>query len=216
MTQHGIVPYQLQIMQKRLTSAFKVSDYDRIMRVSAEMGHYVADACVPLHTTENYNGQLTNQVGIHAFWESRIPELFAEAEFDMVVGTATYIDKPVDYFWNLVLSSHKEVEKVLSLEKELSQTFPSDQQFCYADRNNVNTRTQCSDYARAYHLAMDKMVEDRFRVAIKAVGDAWYTAWVDAGQPDAPANKALNKRTKEDDDLDNAYNSKKGQGREHE
>jgi hypothetical protein len=87
-TPHGIVPYQLQIMQKRLTSAFKEGDYDRIMRVSAEMGHYVADACVPLHTTENYNGQLTNQVGIHAFWESRIPELFAIDEFDMVVGTA--------------------------------------------------------------------------------------------------------------------------------
>jgi len=216
LTPHGIVPYQLQIMQKRLTSAFKEADYDRIMRISAEMGHYVADACVPLHTTENYNGQLTNQVGIHAFWESRIPELFAIDEFDMVVGTATYIDKPVDYFWDLVLSSHKEVENVLRLEKELSLTYPSDQQFCYEDRNHVNTRTQCSGYARAYHVAMDKMVEDRFRVAIKAVGDAWYTAWVDAGQPDAPVNKALSKRTKEDDDLDNAYNSKKGQGREHE
>lgn len=215
-TPHGIVPYQLQIMQKRLTSAFKEGDYDRIMRVSAEMGHYVADACVPLHTTENYNGQLTNQVGIHAFWESRIPELFAIDEFDMVVGTATYIDKPVDYFWNLVLSSHKEVEKVLSLEKELSQTFPSDQQFCYEDRNNINLRTQCADYARAYHLAMDKMVEDRFRVAVKAVGDVWYTAWVDAGQPNAPVNKALNKRTKDDEELDSAYKSSKGQGREHE
>ncbi len=33
---------------------------------------------------------------------------------------------------------------------------------------------------------MDKMVEDRFRVAVKAVGDAWYTAWIDAGQPVPP------------------------------
>jgi hypothetical protein len=155
-------------------------------------------------------------VGIHAFWESRIPELFAVNEFDMVVGTATYIDQPVEYFWNLVLTSHKEVENVLKLEKELSITYPSDQQFCYEDRNHQNIRTQCASYAKAYHLSMDKMVEDRFRVAVKAVGDAWYTAWIDAGQPDAPVNKALSKRTKDDEDLDAAFNSRKGKGREHE
>ncbi len=68
------------------------------MRISAEFGHYIADACVPLHTTSNYNGQLTDQVGIHAFWESRIPELFAVEEFDMIVGTASYIDDPAYLF----------------------------------------------------------------------------------------------------------------------
>ena len=133
-SEHGIVPYHLQVMQRRLTNAFKSQDLESILRISAEFGHYIADACVPLHTTSNYNGQLTNQVGIHAFWESRIPELFAIDEFDMVVGTATYIDDPVTYFWGLVLDSHKEVDRVLSLEKELSKTYPSDQQYCMEDR----------------------------------------------------------------------------------
>jgi len=214
-TEHGIVPYHLQVMQRRLTNAFKNDDLESILRISAELGHYVADACVPLHTTSNYNGQLTNQVGIHAFWESRIPELFAIEAFDMVVGTATYIENPVSYFWGLVLDSHKEVDRVLGSEKELSLTYPTDKQYCFEDRLNQNIRTQCTDYARAYHLAMDKMVEDRFRVAVKAVGDAWYTAWVDAGQPTPPVHKTINKRTAEDDELDKAA---KGQakGREHE
>jgi hypothetical protein len=216
LTPHGIVPYHLQIMLSRLTNAFKAGDYPKIMRLSAEMGHYVADACVPLHTTENYNGQLTDQVGIHAFWESRIPELFAINDFDMVVGTATYIDHPVDYFWNLVFTSHKEVNRVLGIEKELSQSYPGDQQYCYEDRNNVNIRTQCADFAKAYHLAMDKMVEDRFRVAVKAVGDVWYTAWIDAGQPDTPANKILSRHTKEDETLDAAQRAGHKFGREHE
>lgn len=216
LSSHGIVPYHLQSMQRRLTNAFREGDYDRIMRLSAEMGHYVADACVPLHTTSNYNGQQTDQVGIHAFWESRIPELFAIDEFDMVVGTATYIDDPVDYFWNLVLGSHKEVDRVLNIEKELSHTYPSDQQFCFEDRLYQNIRTQCEGYTRAYHVAMDKMVEDRMRVAIKAVGDAWYTAWVDAGQPAAPETKIVDKQNKDDDELEAAYKVGKGQGREHE
>ncbi len=216
LSEHGIVPYHLQAMQRRLTNAFKNQDLDQVLRLSAEMGHYVADACVPLHTTSNYNGQLTNQVGIHAFWESRIPELFAVDEFDMVVGGATYIEDPTTYFWNLVFGSHKEVGRVLSLEKELSETYPSDKQFCYEDRLNQNIRTQCSDYARAYNDAMNNMVEDRFRVAVKAVGDAWYTAWIDAGQPAPPSNKILNPRSPEDEELARAVLSGKSLGREHD
>ncbi|MBL0103970.1 MAG: hypothetical protein IPP51_09590 [Bacteroidetes bacterium] len=44
-----------------------------ILYYSANIGHYVADAHVPLHCTENYNGQMTGQSGIHGFWESRLP-----------------------------------------------------------------------------------------------------------------------------------------------
>lgn len=213
---HGIVPYHLQVMQRRLTQAFKAQDLERVMRVSAEFGHYIADACVPLHTTSNYNGQLTDQVGIHAFWESRIPELFAMEDFDMIVGTAQYIDDPVTYFWNLVIGSHKEVDRVLGLEKELSQTFPSDQQYCFEDRQHQNVLTQCSAYAQAYNLAMNNMVEDRFRIAVKAVGDAWYTAWIDAGQPVPPPHKMLAQRSAADEELNKAVQSGKVLGRAHE
>jgi hypothetical protein len=31
------------------------------------------------------------------------------------------------------------------------------------------------------------MIEQRMRGAIKMIGDFWYTAWVDAGQPDLKA-----------------------------
>lgn len=216
LSEHGILPYHLQSMQRRLTNAFKANDFESIIRVSAEIGHYIGDACVPLHTTSNYNGQLTNQVGIHAFWESRIPELFALEEFDMVVGTAAYIDDPATYFWNLVLDSHKEVGRVLALEKELSITYPRDQQFCFEDRLNQTVKTQCAAYAQAYHLAMDKMVEDRFRVAVKALGDAWYTAWIDAGQPTPPEKNLVSLKNNEDEELDKAFRSGKAKGREHE
>jgi hypothetical protein len=63
---------------------------------------------------------------------------------------------------------------------------------------------------------MDKMVEDRFRVAVKALGDAWYTAWVDAGQPAPPAARQVSKRSKEDDELEQAVQTGRARGREHE
>ena len=36
---HGIVPWHIDVMVKRLTSAFRANDYDRILRTSADLGH---------------------------------------------------------------------------------------------------------------------------------------------------------------------------------
>lgn len=183
-TKYGIVPYYLPVIQNQLTEAFLEKNISRILRLSAEIGHYIGDAHVPLHTTENYNGQLTNQVGIHAFWESRIPELFADKEYDYFVGKAEYISEPKPYFWDIVLESHLLVDSVLLIEKELSETFPGDKQYCYEERLGRTIRTQCRDYAAAYQKRMGGMVEERMQKTILSVGSCWYTAWVDAGQPD--------------------------------
>lgn len=183
-SQHGILPYYLPQHQRRLTEAFRKRDSRAILRLAAEIGHYIGDAHVPLHTTTNYNGQLTNQVGIHGFWESRIPELFADTEYDYLVGKAEYIRDPKAYYWKIVLDSHLLVDSVLSIEKRLSQNIPQDELFCFDERLGVTIRTQCREYARAYQDAMQGMVEDRMRATILAVGSVWLTAWVDAGQPD--------------------------------
>lgn len=181
---HGILPFHLVDMQHRLTEAFVSEDLEKILRLSADMGHYIGDAHVPLHTTKNYNGQLTNQVGIHAFWESRIPELFAEEEYDFFVGKATYISDPVEYYWKIILASNSYVDSVLLIEKTLSEEFGSDRKYCFDERLDQTIRTECTDYARAYQTRLAGQVEDRMRKAIHAIGSAWYTAWIDAGQPD--------------------------------
>src|SRR5690606_36611644 len=116
---------------------------------------------VPLHTTKNYNGQLTGQLSIHAFWESRIPELFADAQYDYFVGKAQYIENPDEFFWNIVLSSNALVDSVLLIEKDLSKSFAEDQQFCFDLRGDITIRTQCRAYAEAYHNRMKGMLESR-------------------------------------------------------
>jgi hypothetical protein len=65
---HGIVPWHILKVKYWLTQAMKDHDYKQILKLSADIGHYIADAHVPLHTTENYSGQLTNQHGIHGLW----------------------------------------------------------------------------------------------------------------------------------------------------
>ena len=183
-SQYGILPFHLEIYQSRLTKAFEEQNWPLVLRLSTELGHYLSDAHVPLHTTENYNGQLTGQDGIHAFWESRIPELFAASSYDFFVGRAKYIEDTKAYFWDVVLESHTHVDEVLSKELELRSTFAKDRQYCYEERGARTTRLECQEYAGAYQDAMEGMVEDRMRKSIQGVGSCWYTAWVDAGRPD--------------------------------
>jgi hypothetical protein len=183
LSEHGILPWNLQRMQRGLTDAFRRRDSRAILRHCADMGHYIGDAHVPLHTSSNYNGQKTNQHGIHGFWESRIPELFADDSYDYFVGKPEYFENSTDFYWNVVLASNSMVDSVLNIERFLKNTFPSDRQMCPDLRLGISVLAQCREYAQAYQIAMNGMVERRLRAAIHAVGSAWYTAWVDAGQP---------------------------------
>jgi hypothetical protein len=180
---YGTVPWRIQQMMYWLTDAFKAKDKNKILRLSAEIGHYIADSNVPLHTTENYNGQLTNQVGIHGFWESRIPELFGE-DYDYFIGKAEFIQKPLDRIWKTVMESHKALDTVLSFEKTLSTTFDSDRKFAFETRGQTVVKTYSKEYTKAYSDRMDGMVERRMRSSIKMVADVWFTCWVNAGSPD--------------------------------
>lgn len=214
---YGILPYNLVRVQEQLTQAFRSGNTSAILRISTEMGHYIGDGHVPLHTTENYNGEMTNQRGIHAFWESRIPELFADEQYNPFVGPAEYIADPVTFYWEVVLASHRLVGEVLAIEKELSLTFPQDRQYCFEERLGRTARVECTEYARAYQERMRGMVEERWRSSIHTIGSAWYTAWVDAGQPDL--NRLEAGLTPDETEylklLEEAYQQGEAKGRSH-
>ncbi|MBL7942443.1 MAG: zinc dependent phospholipase C family protein [Flavobacteriales bacterium] len=181
--EHGIVPWHVNLMTLRLTKAFREENVAQILRLSAELGHYVGDAHVPLHTTSNYNGQQTGQRGIHGFWESRLPELYHE-EYDFFVGKAQYIDSPLNYIWDRVEESYAAVDTVLGFEADLNSRFPADAKYAYETRGAANMKVYSEPYSRKYTEMLDGQVERRMRSAVISIGSLWYTAWVDAGQPD--------------------------------
>ena len=199
---YGIVPWHINVMYYRLKDAFMLKDPSRILHVSADLGHYIADAHVPLHTTENYNGQLTGQDGIHGFWESRLPELFAK-NYDFFTGKAEYVEHPQLAAWRAVESSNLHLDSVLVLEKRLTEKF-GEKKFSFETKGKQTIKVYSVEFSTAYHDALSGMVEQRMRHAIKMVGDFWYTAWVDAGQPDlkrlidyVPTEQELMQRKKE-------------------
>lgn len=180
---HGLVPWQIQLSKYQLTEAFKARDVRRILRLAADLGHYIADANVPLHTTRNYNGQLTGQEGIHGFWESRLPELYSP-QYDFFTGSAEYVVSPQKRAWRAVFNAHTALDSVLVFEKELTRQLGETRKYGFDERNGLNVKVVSETFSRKYHEQLHGQVERQMRASVKMVGDFWYTCWVDAGQPD--------------------------------
>ncbi len=184
--EYGVLPWHIDIMVRRLTRAFVNNDMDNILLLSAHLGHYVADACTPLHTTLHYNGRTPEQRGIHAFWESRLPELFAH-EYNFFTGRAQYVGDPLEKAWELVKISHHKVDTIYQVFDSLLVFFPEDKVYAHEMRGQSMGRVYSRTFSAAFHDALNGMVERQMRLAVKTVGDLWFTAWVNAGQPDLQA-----------------------------
>ena len=215
---YGIVPWHIVVMKMKLTKAFERKNVDLILKYSADIGHYIGDAHVPLHTTENYNGQMTGQRGIHGFWESRIPESNAD-DYDYFVGKAKYEKDILDFSWRAVKESNQAVDSVLRIEKELTAEWDPDKKYSYEQRGATTAKVYSKEFSDEYNYRLNGMVERRMRQAIVGVGSIWYTCWVDAGQPDL--NNLMNVKPSqalldEQKELDKLYRSAPHiHGREH-
>jgi hypothetical protein len=184
---HGVLPWNLMLTLGSLRNAFLVGDPERILKVSADLGHYVGDAHVPLHTTSNYDGQQTGQHGLHGFWESRLPELYF-GDYDFLIGKAEYVEDPRARIWSLIMQSHTMVDSVLDLERKLYAVM-GEAKFGFESRSGMTVKAVTPEYSRKYHVMLNGMVERQMRRSVKCVADLWYTAWVDGGQPDMDSVK---------------------------
>lgn len=180
LNKYGTLPYEVIYWENKLTDAFKKKDLKMILRASATIGHYVADAHVPLHTTTNYDGQLTNQKGIHRLWETAIPEAFGN-NYKHINGGAVYLKDPAAAIWNILKETYPLAQTVLADEKEVSKHFTDAEKYSHsADSKKKYTPA----YITTYNNALNGMVEKQLRSSAIDVASFWYTAWVNAGQPD--------------------------------
>lgn len=181
---HGIAPWWIQVMMARLTRAFQEKNQPAIIRLSAEIGHYIADIHVPLHASSNHNGQLTGQHGIHGFWESRIPELLADKQWDFFLQKAEYIKDPLSFCWERILESGAASDTVLKFEKKLNTRFRADQKYAFEERNQLLIKQYSTAYSLQYDRILCGMIERRMQQSIYAVASFWLSAWINAGQPE--------------------------------
>ena len=184
---NGVLPWYIQEIMTKLTKAMKDKRKTEILFLAADLAHYIGDANMPLHTSANHDGQLTNQKGIHSMWESRIPEMFGK-DYNFYTGEAKYIDNVEKATWDMVKDSHSQAAVLLQVDKKLRDSFAPGNIFEKDEKGNVaknkfNDMIYSKEYVTQFHTALNGMVEKQMRKAIVSTANFWYTAWVNAGKP---------------------------------
>ena len=126
-------------------------------------GTLLAYGIVPWHIQTVYN---------------RLVKAFEEKDIDYILKNSA-----LDVAWKAVEGSFNALDSVLLFDKELSQEFEQDKQYSYEKRGSKTIKVKSAEFSAAYHTKLDGMVERRLRLSVIAIGNLWYSAWVDAGQP---------------------------------
>ena len=142
---------------------------------------------MPLHTASNHDGQLTNQKGVHALWESMLPQTFGE-EYNLRTEPAKYVSDIPAETWKIIAQSHSLVDTLLAIDKSVRSHFTKDNMYKKGNDGKTvmfyNSPVFSDEYAKEFHTALGGMVEKQMRLSIYDVACYWYTAWVNGGSPD--------------------------------
>ena len=180
---YGYVPYVIIDLKNKLTNAFVQGNKDSILFYAADIGHYIGDANVPLHTSLNYDGQLTNQKGLHSLWESMIPEIEIEQYNLYSNHKATYLEKPEASIWQSIQRANALLPDLFAKEIEVSKKFSETEKYRIQMRRGKEVKYYTTAFAKAYNIALGNTINEQLIHSANLIADIWFTSWVDAGKP---------------------------------
>lgn len=184
--ENGLVPWRIAAFADSLAIAFQEQNREKIIYFAANLGHYVADANVPLHATENYDGQLTGQKGLHARWESVYPQRFMlprEAEY-LKNGSIYIIENATMEAFKWSLESFLLSQQVLAIDKQIQSELSEDDLYEKTTDGSQKTRREFSrQYYEKLKDKLNQMVEKRFELSVVRVASIWYFSWLKANKP---------------------------------
>ncbi len=168
-TSKGTLPWSTLETLNKLTEAFKEKNRDRILIYAADLGHYVADGHQPMHTTENYNGQLTDQKGVHFRYEVTMVDKHIDT-LEQIIDSSNvnYIESPLKMIFKYI-SNANTVNDVLLQGDKLA--------------HKESSSTENDDYYRIFWFRTAYVTKMQFKTAEEDLASLLYTAWVNAGKP---------------------------------
>jgi hypothetical protein len=163
----GILPWAIVRWEDSLRRAFQQGNWNMAMQLSADLGHYVGDAHQPLHCTENYDGDMTNQSGVHSRYETTLVGQYQNS-IVYTNDSASYVGNISNYVFDFIYLSNKDVDTVL-----------------YGDSvaHAVAGSTKGTVYLQKFWDICGNQIIQLMKNASKSTADLIYTAWIDAGSP---------------------------------
>jgi hypothetical protein len=170
-TAKGRLPWKIDEVYRALVQAYRDRDTPRVLAQAATLCHLIADAHVPLHATDNYDGQLTGQRGIHSRFEAFLFERYRD-QWTIAPKPISPIRNPRDFIFDVVLQGTQLAPPILK-----------------ADLDAIGSRDEYDDaYYAAFFKANRAVVERRLNESIAASAAMIAGAWEAAGKPAVPVN----------------------------
>lgn len=172
----GRLPWRVEEIYGRIVRAFKDvgnprTPYaaDNVRFFSAVLAHYVEDAHVPFHAVVNYDGQSTNQRGIHARFETELVMRNLRT-WKLSPVSIRPIANPKDDIFARLVEGHGLVPTILD-----------------ADRRAIAGRELYDDgYYKIFLGGVRPIVERRLSEAASTLASMIVAAWTEAGKPPLP------------------------------
>jgi hypothetical protein len=166
---NGLLPWQVGVYSEKLTEAMKMGHWDEAKIDAAILAFYVGETDDPFHTTDNYDGKLSGQIGIDERFGSTLVDRFSSF-FPIRPNDSSFISDPTDHAFESCLASHSVIENVLLADRDARLGQPS-----YTDEY----------YDRFYNLSAAILIR-QLSSAATDTGSYWLTAWINAGKPQLP------------------------------
>lgn len=164
----GILPWSTKIMYDSLKLAFQQHNWHAAMLHASDLGHYVGDGHMPLHITKNFDGQNTNQSGIHSRYESDFVYNYVNYLHVYSGDTVHLINNVQQYIFSYLYTNYNYIDSVLGADT-------------YAEGIAGNT-TSNQYYQQFFTKAKDFTIL-LWHNASHSLAELIYTAWVEAGSP---------------------------------
>lgn len=166
-TKRGLATWRIADYTQLLSEAMKSGDAEKIVQTAGALAHYIEDIHMPLHVVKNYNGQLTNQHGVHQRFEDDMVDAFAE-QIRLTPEKASEIGDPLEYAFDIVLDSYVYADNLL-----------------HADRKaKLGEDAYGTSYLEKLFQLSGWIAAQRMSDAATATASYWYTAWLRAGEPE--------------------------------
>ena len=167
---NGTLPWVTDSTYHVLVKEFKAKEWSKVLLTAADLGHYVGDGHMPLHLTLNYDGQLTEQKGIHSRYESKMFGLYT----DSIIVKRSRLHKVKDvsrYVFDYMYINYQYKDSLLNAD-----------QFAYEKASQQYNDIYYQTLWQKTKGFSNKMIEG----SSKSLAELIRQAWIEAGRPKIP------------------------------
>jgi hypothetical protein len=182
---NGLLPWRIAEVMDSLGEAISNQSNEKMLRYFSWIAHYVEDAHQPLHVAENYDGQLTNQPGIHSRFETELVKHmisknglnFNPKRLASELVNFEPISDKVKFAFDIVLESYKYIEPILEADRFAKDKIPVEKLYRVEKRDGRTRYIYSDDYYSIMNERLGSLVLSRMEKSAVRLAYIWLNVW---------------------------------------